>query len=80
VGFPCGRGHNARWSSRAIEPTSSKASPGLTQTAIVIGHKAQIGSWSMASPFFMRFDLLAGSLTGGSRRSDRERALMQRAA
>ena len=47
-----GRGHNTRWSSLAIERTQRIASTGLAQTAIVIGHKAQIGRLPIAcSPF-----------------------------
>jgi len=38
--FGCGR--RMRWSSRAIGRTERIASPGPAQTAIVIGHKAQI--------------------------------------
>ena len=47
-----GRGHSTRWSSRAIERAERIASPGLAQTAIVIGHKAQIGRLPIAyAPF-----------------------------
>jgi hypothetical protein len=44
-----GGGPNMRWSSRASGRADRTASPGLTPTAIVIGHKAQIGKSSMAS-------------------------------
>jgi hypothetical protein len=47
-GVLSGRGQSTRWSSRAIGPTISKASPGLSPTAAVMIHKPQGGRLSMA--------------------------------
>jgi hypothetical protein len=47
-GATSGGGANMRWSSRASGRAERIARPGMTQTAIVIGHKAQIGRLSIA--------------------------------
>jgi len=44
--LPPGRGHNARWSSRAIRRTESSASPGPSVTAALMAHEAQFGRLS----------------------------------
>jgi hypothetical protein len=43
-----GRGHNARWSSRAIGRAERSANPGLSPTATAVIVTAQCGRMSMA--------------------------------
>jgi hypothetical protein len=47
LGATSGRGHNARWSSRAIERAEKSASPGLSPTAIAMIVTAQSGRLSI---------------------------------
>jgi hypothetical protein len=66
-----GRGHKARWSSRAIERAERSASPGLSPTAIAMIDAAQSGRLSMArcpdhtDRSHLSHDLVTGLLTGG---------------
>jgi hypothetical protein len=72
-GASSGRGHNARWSSRAIRRADRTASAGLTPTTTAIIETAQSGRLSIARcpPSYwqrhLSHDLVTGSLTAAGR-------------